>query len=260
MTATTESGAGTALAHVPSGVLASVEPGKQWTVTDLVEALAAPAPVLPPAQAFPRPAKPVTMNPVVETALKGLPDVYGTVNVSDRRELDTDELKTVTVEYQAIQAVLNPLGERKKTISEMIRAHQDVQAEKAGLAIPAAVTRGGKLVTPASQRVAEGVAKGHYLLADQKKPFETPVEGWDMAWQQRLVAGKAFSSLSRLEDLADDGEITRREYLAFTRAERVLDQERIADQIRKNPARALQILAAITERAQVTASLYAPTR
>lgn len=260
MTATTEDTRGTALAQVAPGVLASVEPGKTWTVAQLADALAGPAPEIPEAEPFPAPAAPVTCTPKVRKALADLPALLGKVNVSERRMLTPAELEKVTREAVAINAVTTPLGKRSDTISEMIRAHQDIQAEKAGQATPAAVVRGGRIMRAATQRVPSGVARGHYLLAEPEAPFETPVEGFDDRWQQRFISGKASLSLDRLKGLEADGTITRDEYLSFTRETRVIDEEKIAAAIRKNPGRALAIMREITTRSAARASLYPPKK
>jgi hypothetical protein len=261
MTATTETaGTSAALAPVASGVLAQVQGNKPWTVASLAELLAGPAEKLPEAAPFPPPAEAVTFTPALRKALGLLSKVVGLVNPTTRRALEPSELTKLADERLAINAVTTPLGKRLDAISEMVRHHQDVQAEQAKLAVAASVVRGGQMVTPATERVADGVAKGHYLLAAPQAPFATPVEGYEDTWRQVYVSGKPFQSLTALEALLADGSITRQEYLAMTRETRSLAQDKVTAFIAKHPARGLEILAAITRRAPAGASLYAPKK
>jgi len=260
MTATTESARGTALEQVATGTLAMVEPGKSWTVAALLDTLAGPAAPLPEAGKFPDPAKPVSCTDEIRAALTSLPKIFGKVHAVTRRVLTEDELAEVTREHRAIDAVTKPLGKRADEIAEMVRMHMDVAAESDGTALSAAQQRGGAILRPATQRVPAGVAAGHYLLARPESPYETEVRGFEQKWQQRFTSGKVTKSQARLEDLLADGTITRAEYLSFTRETRVLDDEKIAAAIRREPGRSLQILGAITERSAAGASLYPPKK
>jgi hypothetical protein len=259
MTAT-ETARGTALAQVASGDLALVEGGHAWTVATLADALAGPAVPAPEAESFPSPPKPVKDTPQVLSALKDLPALFGSVHADKRRVLTEEELKVVTREHEAISAVTKPLGKRADEIAELIRMHMDVDAEGRGIALAAAQQRGGAILRPATQRVPSGIAAGHYLLARPEAPYETGVEGFEHSWQQRFVSGKVTKDLSALEQLEQDGTVTRAEYLSFTRETRVLDDEKIAAAIRRAPGRGLQILKAITARGRAGASLYPPTK
>lgn len=260
MTATAETtGTSARLAPVAPGVLARAQGSSPWTVADLADMLAGPAEVLPEAEPFPEPAKAVTFTPALRKAFASLAGM-DQVNPDARRSLTAGELAALTAERNAITAVTEPLGKRVKAITEHIRMHIDVAAEEAGAATPAAVYRGGKLITPATERVASGAAKGHYLLAAPQAPYEVPVQGYDDCWQQRYVSGGVSQSLSALEALAETGEITRKEYLALTRESRSLAQDKITAFIAKDPARGLEILAAITERAPASASVYPPKK
>jgi hypothetical protein len=261
MTATAETTGTTAkLAPVAPGILAQAQPGKSWTVASLAGLLAGPAPELPETAPFPEPPAAVTFTPALRKSLSALPSIVGQVNPTARRLLTAGELAQVTDERNAINAVAEPLAKRVKVISEYVRTHQDLQAEAARQATPTAVVRGGRVITLATERVADGAAKGHYLLAMPEAPYETPVEGYDDAWQQRYVSGPVSQSLGALEALLADGAIDRKEYLAMTRETRALDQGKITAFIAKNPARGLEILAAITKRGAPSASLYAPKK
>jgi hypothetical protein len=244
----TENTAGTALAQVAPGVIARVRDAKPFTVTELADLLAAPAPELPEAESFPAPPEPVKLTEVLKKGLRALPAVFGLVAPTERRKLEAAEVAQLTEEINAIDAVSTQLGTRKTAIQEYMRTHMDFMAE-ADESLPADKVR-----------IAEGVAKGHYLLGKPQAPFEVEVEGYADSWQQRYVKGKTAQDQKLLDDLVTDELISRPEYLAFTREVRVLDEEKITAFIRRNPTRGLEILAAITRRSAATASVYAPKK
>ena len=245
MTETTQAPAGTALAQVAEGVLARVQDGKPFTVTELATLMARPAAKLPKDAEFPAPPSPVKFTDALRKALRALPDVFGKVAPTERRKLEGAEVRALTDEINAIDAAFTELESRREAIKELMRTHQDYQATEEGVA---------------GERVADGVAKGHYLSAGAGKPFKTPVEGYSESWQQRYVSGKSAQRLPALKDLLAAGEITRAEYLGFTSTKRVLDEMKISEYIRRHPQRGLQVLAAITVQAPPGASLYAPKK
>jgi hypothetical protein len=247
MTETNETHAGTALAQVAPGALARVKDAKPWTVADLADILAGPARELPGDAPFPAPPTPVKFTDALRGALRSLPTVFGKVTPTERRKLEAAEITSLTNEINAIDEVAAQLAARRKAIQEAVRTHQDFKAEDQGL-------------TPRCNRIADGVAKGHYLIADPGDPYETAVDGYADAWQQRYVKGKTSQSQDLLDALAAEGKITRQEYLACTRETRNLDEDKIKVLIRKNPQRGLEILAAITTRSAPGASLYAPKK
>jgi hypothetical protein len=245
MTETIENTTGTALAQVAPGALARAKGSEPWTVADLAEILAAPAAELPEADPFPAPAKPVNFTTTLRSALRNLPKTFGLVSPAERRRLGTEELAQLTAEIITIDTVSTQLGTRKTAIQEIVRTHMDFVAEAEGVA---------------GDRVADGVAKGHYLAAKPSEPFEIPVDGYADCWQQRFVKGKTSQDKTILDGLVEAGTISREEMLGFTREVRTLDDAKIAAFIRKNPARGLQILAAITTRSAPSASLYPPKK
>jgi hypothetical protein len=257
---TTKAPAGTGLAQVAPGLLAQVRGQEPWTVAGLLDKLAGPAEELPAATPFPDPAPEVKFTDALREALDGIPSQFGKVNAGTRRMLTREELTAVTQEINSIDRLTKALGDRRKIICEMARTHQDVQAENEGRAVPADVLRKGVLLREATQRVASGVAKGHYLIAGPEKPYETPVQGFVDAWQQRYVKGSTDVSQAKLVELLDKGEITQAEYNACTRAVRILDEDKISLLIKRNPERGLQILKAITTRSAPSASLYPPKK
>ena len=248
MTETTENTAGTEVVQVAPGALALVAGAKPWSITDLAEKIAPPEPVLPKDAEAPKPAKVVNLTPVLKKALGAIPNVFAKVQPTESRRLEAAELKKLTDEAIAISQAAKPLGDRAKAISEIIRHHMDHAGESDGL------------VNEDTLRIADGVAKGHFLFGRPEAPFEVGVEGYEDAWQQRYVKGSVSVNGGELLGLYEDGAITREEYLACTREVRSYDEAKISAFIRKNPQRGLEILTAITHRSAPGASVYPPKK
>jgi hypothetical protein len=237
---------GTELAQVAPGALARVKGLEPWTVTDLAGIIAGPAPTVPKDQKFPDPAPAVRFTDALRSALKALPAVFGKVTPTECRSLEQSELTALTAEVVTIDQLTTELGERRNAIAEYIRTHQDRAAVEQGIA------------TKETERVVSGVAAGHYLLAQPGSPFNTPVEGFQGAWQQRYVKGEITVNGKDVQKMFEAGEIDRRTYLAVTSTVRVYDPMRMAEYIRKHPIEGLKLLARITVRKAPSASLYAP--
>lgn len=249
MTAQAETAQGTnsAVEPVAPGALARVTGDKPWTMLDLADMLAGPPRAFSKDDSLPAPAPQVNFTDVLRKALKALPDLFGMVMPDRPRALDRHEIKTLTDEAAAIDTILKELNARKEAIGESVRHHQDFQAEAAGL-------------PEGAVRIADGVAKGHWLVAKKGEPFETPVDGYTDSWQQRYVAGSVSVNGNAIFGLEADGTVTREEYLACTSAKRHFDAGNMEAFIRKNPARGLAILARMTTRSAPSASVYAPKK
>jgi hypothetical protein len=255
MSMSTES---TALEPLAPGMLELISDSRTWTVPAVIEKLAeADAPAPPDEQPFPPLPPIIELTDEQRAALRNISKVFGVVHPSERRALTEDELQVLAGEQAQIKVLLDVLGPRKEEIAEIIRHHLDVTAELAGLAIPKPKTgRSGGVTREATPRDR----KGHYLLAQPKKPFKIMVAGWKKGWEQRFVSGSPSLSQDALEDLVATGQITRQEYLGFTREIRVLDEVRVQEFSRRHPVRGLQIMRAITRRSQAGSSLYGPSK
>jgi hypothetical protein len=249
MTAQAETAQGTnsALEPVAPGALARVKGDKPWTMLDLADMLAGPAREFSKADSLPKPAPQVEFTDVLRQALRALPDVFGVVMPDEARALDRHEVKAITDEVLAINTILKELNARKEAIKESVRNHQDHQAEASGL-------------KDGVTRVAEGAAKGHWLLAREDEPFETPVDGYTDCWQQRYVSGRAFVNGAEIFVMEAEGTITREEYLGCTSSKRHFDAGKMEAFIRRNPERGLAILTRMTTRSAPSASVYAPKK
>lgn len=253
---------GTALAQVAPGALALAMGNKRFTIGDLVDLLgrqpAAPVPVTK--EPFPKPAPVVQMTDALTGALGAMPVLFGKLQVTERRVLTAAEIKQLTDETIAINLVGDQIGKRKEAIALAMRHHADCRAEADYLAHPYSVTRGGKLIHEATPRVGAGKAAGHYALATPGNPVEIPVEGYQDPWRIQYTSGSSGMAGRKLDDLLAEEKITRAEYLSFTRQVRVLDDGKIAEALKANPGRTLEIMAAITETGQAGASTYSPKK
>jgi hypothetical protein len=239
----------TELEPVAQGALALVQGDKPWNMLDLAAELAPPAAVFTEADALPLPAPKVAFSEVLRKALKALPDLFGQVMPDEVRKLDRHELKAVTDEAANLKIVAGEIKIRLEAIQDIIRNHQDKEAEESEDGLP-----------PFTYRIAEGAAKGHWLLATPGNPYKTPVDGYVDSWRQQMVKGDVSVSPSVLFDLDKSGEVTREEFLAFTSAVRVYDADKAKVFIRKNPVRGLAILARMTRRSAPSASLVSPKK
>jgi hypothetical protein len=185
---------------------------------------------------FPKAAPPVE---IIKDAVNRLKHVYRVVSPPEgsRRPLTDNELLTITRERVEIDTLLDALGARKEAISEIIRVHLDDQARL-----------GGK--RPARD------AKGHYVAARPQQPFQVPVPAAGQAWSQEYRSTGVTVSTDELFAAFEAGEITRAEYLAFTRETRVLDEDKARIWMRKHQARGLEILRRITKVGRPATSLY----
>lgn len=247
MTAATASP--TTLAPVPGAALKLAQGGK-FSVADLADAVRPPV-TDPKVPDFPALPKPVTLTDAARQAVGRVSKVFGKFHLTEARPLTAPELEQLTDEARTIADAVGPLQDRSEAIAEMIRVHMDRTAERD------AAQDGG---TPLRRyaRILAGKAKGHLLRAAPGTPYKVAVNGFEQCWEQRYVTGKAEIQPAKLQTLLDAGKITRAEFLAFTREVRAYDEDKVAAFVRKDPARGLEILAAITTRRDPSAQLVSP--
>jgi hypothetical protein len=231
------------LAVVPAETVDLVRDGKPFTVADLAARLAAPA---APAEVTPaKLPKPSRLPDTAQAALDRLPEVFNGFTLTETRPLTSDERRTLTEEAVRIAEILKPLKDRLDDIKVMIETHIDQTAPEG---------------TPL---IATGVHAGHALVATPGEPYEVRVPGFEEAWRQQYTKGDTHTSMARLKELEDEGKITREEFLSFTSVPdvpRQLDDAKIKKALRKDPGRALEILAAITVTGPPTASIVSPKK
>jgi hypothetical protein len=217
------------------------------TLNDLA-AQVVPVPVpeaVPVALAFPPIPEQPELKEAERAALDTLPNIFAAVRVKTRRSLAKHERRALMQETLVLAAIAKMAKDRTEAIKELARTAIDVEAEKAGRAFP--VDTPEHAATPRDQN-------GHYLLALPEQP-ERLVADDVSAWSQEYARGGALPAGSLLAEAYRKGDITREEFLAFTREERVLTEERAMAFIGKNPERGLEILKMITQRTAPTSRL-----
>lgn len=223
---------------------------KDKALKDLTLELLGEIPQDDEATSFPPLPTPLTAKDEIRTALAVLAKTFNNVQVTDRRTMTQEELGSIGVEYEAIKAVAKLLGERESQIAEIVRTHQDVAAEEAGVAIPKDVVRGGKLITPATPRDP----KGHYLLAAKGEPTDTVIPGTTLRFSNQFASGKTSEDLGAITRMFEAGEITEADYKAMTEVRRVPTAEKIRAFVLKTGR--TELLGKIVKKGRDSQSLY----
>jgi hypothetical protein len=164
--------------------------------------------------------------------------------------MTTEELAAIGVEYEAIQKVIKLLGTREGQIKEIVRTHQDVEAEEKNEAFPFDVTRNGKVIIEATPRDASG----HYLLSAKGKPNDLEIPGTTLKFSNQFSSGRTTENLGEIERMHLNGEIDETAYKAMTVVRRVPD----ADKVRSYVIRTgdVSILSRIVKRGRDGQSMY----
>jgi hypothetical protein len=197
---------------------------------------------LVPLATKPFPAVPKTqdLTDSQKVALARVKDVFNSVTPTTRRALTKEEMASLFAEDMVLREIVEALIVRAEDIKEIVRHHKDVVAEKHEKADPESTPRD---------------ANGHYIMASKGNPNRTDVMGTDKSYSSEFRAGAITISGGDLTDLFDDGEISRSDYLAFTREARVFDESKATAAILAQPER-LNILERITHRGADGTSLF----
>ncbi len=192
----------------------------------------------------------ITASKEIKDALVTLRRFFNTTTVSDRRTLTEDEKESLGQEYAAIQMTLKLVEKREAQIKEIIRNHQDVEAEEQGKAFPKDVVRNGNIVAKATERDKNG----HYILAAPKEPQVTEIPGMTVSFQNQFVTGKIGKDFGAIDRAYAAGEIDDETYRAVTVTKRVPDPDRIRAYVLKTGDAAM--LSMIIKRGLNSSSLY----
>lgn len=220
------------------------------TLKDVAETLLGEIPQEDAATDFPGLPTPLNASEEIRTALAVLSKTFNTTVVTDRRTMKPEEIGSIGVEYEAIKAVGKLLSEREEQIKEIVRTHQDVAAEEAGLAVPKDVRRGGKLVTPATPRDA----KGHYLLAAKGEPTDTAIPGTTLKFSNQFSSGKTSENLAAITQMYEAGDLSKEDYYAMTEVRRVPTAEKIRAFVLKTGR--VELLGKIVKKGRDSQALY----
>lgn len=203
---------------------------------------------------FPPVPKPVEITDKQKKALRRLKDVFAVVQPTERRALKDEELAALYEEREVLKVILDLLDGREEDIKTLVRTHMDVIAEETGVAVPKAVVepQTGKVIVEPSPRDQHG----HYVLCVKGTPERCDIPGTDQAWSREFRSAGTTIDGNRLAELYDAEEITREEYLGFTREVRVFDGDKAKKFIEQNPVKGLSLLRRITTRSGVGSSLF----
>jgi hypothetical protein len=192
----------------------------------------------------------LTASKEIRDALKTLSASFNKTIVTERRTLSEDEVGAIGAEYTALQQVLKLIGEREEQIKEIVRTHQDVDAEEKGLAFARDQRLNGNLVAKATERDA----KGHYVLAAKGAPNRTPIPGSTMAFSNEFSSGRVTEDLGAIDRAYAAGDMDEKTYRALTVTRRVPDPEKIRAYVLRTGDTGL--LAKIVKRGRNRSALY----
>lgn len=209
--------------------------------------------VLPaPAEEFPAVPAPLTITPEFVDALKQLPSVFGAVMPAERRSLSETEIAALYTERETLRVVLDLIKNRDASISETVRHHIDVNAEENGIAVPKPVLGpNGEVIVEATPRDNAG----HYILSAPQNPHRVPISGTNQEWSSEYREGAVSIDTNTLEDLVEQGVVSREDYLSMTREVRIFDEAKALKALAAKPER-LGIIKSITKRSGATTSLF----
>lgn len=170
------------------------------------------------------------------SALSALPEVFGKINPTTPRELTAEESKALVEEREVVDLLLTLLTSRKNgTLREHLANHLDRLAEKEGLV----------------EEQAETDSKGHYFIKQ-----DVPVDGTDRKIQRTVSKPKPVIDSAALQQMHEDGDLTREEFLSLTsipEVPRVFDEAKARKAIRKNPGLLVKVAQATTRKDPVIA-------
>lgn len=223
---------------------------KDATIEDLAEKLLGAIPQDNAPEEFPEVPEALTATKEIRDALRTLSATFNKTIVVDRRALTEDEVAAIGAEYEALQEVVKLIGKREEQVKEIVRTHQDVDAEEKGLAFAKDVFLNGNLVATATERDA----KGHYILAAKGEPQVTVIPGSTKQFSNQFSSGRLSRDLGAIDRAYEAGEIDEKTYKAVTVVRRVPDAEKIrAYVLRTGDA---SMLARIVKRGRNGCALY----
>ena len=181
----------------------------------------------------------VALTEKITLALKKLPEVFGRVQPDVARELSPGEVVSLDAEKEVLDDIVKALKTRSDAIGVIIRHHMAEKARREGKVTEA---------TPLD-------AKGFPIIAAPQQPQQVQVPESDRAWSLEYRQGSVSIDAAELLALYEAEEITREDYLAFTRETRVFDETKAMRAIAKEPSR-MSILRKITKRGRASTSLF----
>jgi hypothetical protein len=223
---------------------------KDRPIGDVAAKLLGEIPQEPAPADFPELPVPLTAPKEIRDALRTLSQTFNGTVVKERRTLTEDEIAAVGKEYEALQKVAKLLTTREEQVKEIVRTHQDVEAEEKGLAHPKDVMLNGNLVAKATERDA----KGHYVLASKGHPQETEIPGTTLKFSNQFSSGSVSADLGYITRAYKDGEIDEATYKACTVVQRVPDADKVKQYVLRTGN--VGLLGKIVKRGRNKSALY----
>jgi len=157
---------------------------------------------------------PIRLDPEVVSCLEKIRDIAFAPSAdllpATRRELTTEETKSLVELRDAIGTVESSLASAKESIRTAVLNHLDLVAEAQG--VTAAID-----------------SKGHVLASAR---LGVPGGAKDFSWE---VSGRVEVGDADLRQAVADGILTHEDYLSITVPERRFDEPRFLEAARKNP-------------------------
>lgn len=208
------------------------------SLKDLAAAILAEADYEPLEQG-PQAAPVVEMTPELKNDLAALPHVFGRVQPDEVRTLSLGEQEALYAEQMVVKGIVKVLALREEAIKQTIRGHMARQAE-------------------VMQQVTEDTPldkNGFPIVARKGAPQRANIPGTTQAWSLEYREGTPEVQGERLLELYEAGEITRAEYLAFTKEVRVFDERKAMAAMEKDPT-LLNVLRKIVKKGRPSTSLF----
>lgn len=189
---------------------------------------------------FPAVGKHVEITPAFADAIMQLKEVWGSVEPKTRRALNEKEHAALYRERQVLKTIKDTLDARYNAINVIVKHHMDIRAEVEDRADPVATPRD---------------TKGHYAIARRGQPERMDIPGSNEQWSREYRSNGAALSPDELLRMYEDEEISREDYLSFTRQARVVDEDKVMRAVVADPRR-LRILYQIGQGKTPVVQLY----
>lgn len=222
---------------VKQGQIALKDP--KATLATVVAAIVSVLPEVEGVVTTPEVPKPLVLDKETKEALGQIEAVFAAVQPDTARVLTETEVAALFMEQTTLRTVTTLLVGRDEVIKEYVRNHLDRVAEASGVA----------------NEHSSKDANGHYVVCSKGKPERLPISGTNKAWSREYRAGKPTVNGERLLEMYEAGDITREDYLAFTREVRVFDEDKAYGAIVSKPER-LEILATLAVPATESTSIF----
>jgi hypothetical protein len=215
----------------------ALEKIKSSGTLDLKELLGEIAPAPKP---FPAPSQ-VPLSRVItatqQVAIDSLPEVFGKVVPTERRELEVKEIPLLMQERLTLDQVSKMANERIEDIKVIVHNHLDSEVEQ-------------EFQSQEEQDSAPRDAKGYYV-----HPGKVPDLESGKAFTREVREASPSLDAEALKALVDDGDLDHDQYLSMTTQTRVLDEAKVLLAVRKHPE-LVKALAMATRPGGKTTAIY----